>query len=175
MPFYEPNFYTPENIIGYTGVLQKNPTVYFLSKTHYGHITQVHDEWTNVGREVIYPHATYDFGNQQNRLKELDSARPMQHTSRSPMILVRDGTLVPELTHALMVHAERKARHLTSAGVEVNPSQENVAHGLYPGQQPSDEEREAPSGEPILSFWWSRAGANGVPPESRLYKITQGI
>jgi hypothetical protein len=28
---YAPEFYIPENIIGYTGVLNKNPTVYFLS------------------------------------------------------------------------------------------------------------------------------------------------
>ena len=30
---YAADFYIPDNIIGYTGVLSKNPTVYFLSAT----------------------------------------------------------------------------------------------------------------------------------------------
>ena len=81
---YAPEFYIPENIIGYTGVLNKNPTVYFLSATHYGHITQVHDEWRNVGRETIRSNARYTFGNvgDNNCLVESDPGAPMSHHSQ---------------------------------------------------------------------------------------------
>lgn len=176
---YEPNFYVPENIIGYTGVLSKNPTVYFLSGTDYGHITQVHEDWTNVGREVICPHTGYGFGNQNDdglRLLEKDKgARPMEHLSRSPMTLIGKGTPPPELTHAIMVHAERKARHLTAGGVAQNPSNENRAHARYPGQSPSDQERDAANGVPNLIFWWTRTTLSGVPSTCRLYEISQAI
>lgn len=50
---YRADFYTAENIIGYTGVLRSKPTVYFRSDNEYGHITQEHDEIDNVGREVV--------------------------------------------------------------------------------------------------------------------------
>lgn len=138
MPPYEPNFYIPENIIGYTGILQKNPTVYFLSKTQYGHITQVHEEWKNVGREVIYPNATYTFGNRDGvRLFERDAGRPMIHTSRSAMTLVDTGTPPPELTHAIMVHSERKAYHLAPGGQkEYQVGPENLARAAPSGTSP---------------------------------------
>jgi len=52
---YEPTFYVIENIIGYTGELHKNPTVYFrCSEQHlHGHITQAHKYRDNVGRETV--------------------------------------------------------------------------------------------------------------------------
>jgi hypothetical protein len=174
---YEPTFFVPENIIGYTGVLSKNPTVYFLSSTHYGHITQVHEEWTNVGREVIYSHASYGFGNQRGSLVEMDTgARPMDHTSRSPMTLIGKGTPPPELTHAIMVHSERKARHLTAAGLVINKTDETRARRAHPGQAPDDDERAAAAnGTPTLGFWWTRTQLTGVPADSRLYEISRSI
>ena len=50
---YRDDFYKLDNMIGYTGVLHKQPTVYFYdSATHgFGHITQQHSDPTNVGRE----------------------------------------------------------------------------------------------------------------------------
>jgi len=50
---YRPDVYCSTNIIGYTGALHLNPTVYFLSETHYGHITQSHDSSWNIGREIV--------------------------------------------------------------------------------------------------------------------------
>jgi len=174
MPPYEPDFYTPENIIGYTGVLNKNPTVYFLSRTHYGHITQVHEEWTNVGREVIYPNTTYAFGNRDGvRLTEFDSARPMSHTSRSAMTLI-SGSPPPELTHAIMVHSERKAYHLAPGGqAEFNVGPENAARYYHPGQAPTDEERELAQSQPILGFWWTLRKSVNIPPGTRLFSLSQ--
>ncbi|HTZ75283.1 MAG TPA: hypothetical protein VMB47_15275 [Candidatus Aquilonibacter sp.] len=161
MPPYAPDFYVPENIIGYTGVLQKNPTVYFMSQTHYGHITQVHDDWQNVGREAIYPLGRYAFANmvvsmgseKKVCLVEQDAARNMGHTSRSAMILIRSGQAVPpELTHAIMVHEEKKARELTSQGLVILPEAANIAREKYPGQAPTDAERNS-VGDAQLFLW----------------------
>jgi hypothetical protein len=169
---YAPEFYTPDNIIGYTGVLNKNPTVYFLSATHYGHITQVHDVWENVGREEIQANGSYEFGNMKDTssLVERDSAINMRHQSRSPIILVGVGALPPELTHAIMVHSEQKALRL---GEEPEITSENLARGHHPGQQPTDAERSA--GQVAILFHWARKKSVGVPPETRLYAISQRI
>ena len=54
-PFsYKPEFYRPENIIGYSGDLNDSPTVYFKDSDtgEFGHITQRHEDW-NVGREEV--------------------------------------------------------------------------------------------------------------------------
>jgi hypothetical protein len=165
---YAPEFYVPENIIGYTGVLNKNPTVYFLSATHYGHITQVHDTWRNVGRETIRPNARYVFGNvgNNNCLIESDDAAPMGHTSRSAMILVGTGALPPELTHAIMVHPEQKALRLGAKSVVTD---ENRARRDHPGQQPTDEERGAV--QALTIFRWELGRKDGVPPDTRLAAI----
>lgn len=166
---YAADFYTPENIIGYTGVLNKNPTVYFLSKTHYGHITQVHDMWRNVGRETIRANAKYVFGNtgDEGQLIETDPGAPMFHESRSPMILVRSGAIPPELTHAIMVHQEQKALRLGAKSVVTD---ENRARKAHPGQQPSDEERAATSGS--ILFKWEKNKLTGVPEDTRLFVIS---
>lgn len=166
---YAADFYIPENIIGYTGVLSKNPTVYFLSRSHYGHITQVHDNWKNVGREPIRSNEKYWFGNtgDSHCLTEGDTAAGLSHRSRSPIVLVGLGTPPPELTHAIMVHSEQKALHSGRVG-RVTP--ENRARQHHPGQQPTDEERGA---VPVLIlFRWAKGNAVGVPVNTRLYTIS---
>ena len=167
---YAPEFYIPDNIIGYTGVLNKNPTVYFLSTTHYGHITQVHDEWRNVGRETIRPNAKYAFGNvgDNSSLVESDPGAPMSHHSRSPMILVGAGALPPELTHAIMVHSEQKALRL---GAKPVISNENLARKYSPGQQPTRRERGAVP--ELIVFVWERSQARGVPEDTRLFALSK--
>ncbi len=50
---YRCDFYQAENIIGYTGNLGNNPTVYFHKDDEYGHITQAHGDASNVGREEV--------------------------------------------------------------------------------------------------------------------------
>jgi hypothetical protein len=165
---YAPEFYVPENIIGYTGVLDKNPTVYFLSATHYGHITQVHEKWRNVGRETIRPNAKYKFGNtgKRNVLHEHDYLASLRHTSRSPMILVGQ-TIPPELSHAIMVHTEQKALRGADAPVV---GAENLARKHHPGQEPSEAER-ATAGKGVL-FVWEGGRGQGVPAGTRLYALT---
>lgn len=53
---YKSNFYTMSNIVGYTGNLYKNPTVYFHSKYKFGRIVQSHDNPNNVGRGIPQYH-----------------------------------------------------------------------------------------------------------------------
>lgn len=173
MPPYAPDFYVPDNIIGYTGVLQKNPTVYFLSQTHYGHITQVHEDWQNVGREAIFPVSKYGFANmvveQAVRLVEQDTLRNMSHVSRSPMTLVRSGQpLAPELSHAIMVHTEKKARELTSEGLTIKIEDANLARQAHPGQSPSDQERSN-AAEAQLFLWMP--SRKSVPSGYRLSQL----
>ena len=80
---YMDKLYRVENIIGYTGNLQNNPTVYFFSpstdvngqpKTQLvgknnqilflnGHITQAHDIADNVGRELVVESWSYSLMN----------------------------------------------------------------------------------------------------------------
>ena len=55
---YQDDFYIPENIVGYTGDIKKNPTVYFERKEKdgsitFGRITQQHDNKENEGREIV--------------------------------------------------------------------------------------------------------------------------
>ena len=84
---YMDKLYKPENIIGYTGDLQNNPTVYFLTpstnvngqpKTKLvgkvnqilflnGHITQAHGEATNIGREKVIESWSYSIMNAESK------------------------------------------------------------------------------------------------------------
>ena len=80
---YLDKLYRPENIIGYTGDLAANPSVYFCSpstgvdgapKTTQvrgnmqilflnGHMSQAHSDATNVGREKVYESWSYSIMN----------------------------------------------------------------------------------------------------------------
>lgn len=62
---YRDDFYTAANIIGYTGVLNSRPTVYFYAAaaSAYGHITQAHPNRTNIGRETYAQDANYRIEN----------------------------------------------------------------------------------------------------------------
>ena len=75
--------YKKENIIGYTGELDNNPTVYFMSESRdvngnlktqtvrgvaqilflNGHITQAHREQSNIGRERVKESYSYSIMN----------------------------------------------------------------------------------------------------------------
>jgi hypothetical protein len=57
--------YQPQNIIGYTGQLGNNPTVYYRRNSGtFGHITQAHNLPQNVGQEHARKHSSYQAGNQ---------------------------------------------------------------------------------------------------------------
>ena len=81
---YRDDFYKEENILGYTGQLGSNPTVYFADAggvnpklqqvgdkqkvvVQFGHITQAHDDSTNVGRERVREAFSYSICNVVDR------------------------------------------------------------------------------------------------------------
>jgi hypothetical protein len=81
---YRDDFYTAKNIIGYTGNLNDNPTVYFANADaldptldqvdgmdkivwEYGHITQAHPRADNVGRERVFASYSYNIFNVQTQ------------------------------------------------------------------------------------------------------------
>ena len=61
---YRDDFYIVGNIIGYTGTVHLNPTVYFQHNDEYGHITQAHDVKENIGREEVHQHPDYSIRNE---------------------------------------------------------------------------------------------------------------
>lgn len=71
---YRDDFYISDNIIGYTGNVHEDPTVYFAEmhfdgeRVIFGHITQSHPTRSNIGREMLRASKDYeidnmDFGN----------------------------------------------------------------------------------------------------------------
>lgn len=77
---YRDDFYKKENILGYTGDLNKNPTVYFADAggdsprlvniggkdqvlVTFGHITQHHDLADNIGRGIVLESHSYSIYN----------------------------------------------------------------------------------------------------------------
>ena len=62
MGYYD-DFYQPGNILGYTGILTENPSVYFLQDLGhtqvFGRITQAHEDSDNVGRSLVRRAANY--------------------------------------------------------------------------------------------------------------------
>ncbi len=77
---YMDDFYTEANIIGHTGSLADNPTVYFADAgimnpvtrvvngknqvmVKFGHITQHHDLPGNIGRETVHEAYSYSISN----------------------------------------------------------------------------------------------------------------
>ncbi|WP_025741304.1 hypothetical protein [Aquimarina pacifica] len=67
---YGENLYRAENIIGYTGDPQNNPTVYFEIKNRkgvstWGRITQDHTLESNIGRDKVRTSSKYVIGNQK--------------------------------------------------------------------------------------------------------------
>ena len=90
---YRADFYIPENIIGYTGQIDNNPTVYFMTgpahgPNEYGHITQAHQVGPNEGREGVRRSAHYELrAGADGNLEEWDAGRCI-HRSRNPFMPV---------------------------------------------------------------------------------------
>lgn len=92
-PSYESDFYKPENIIGYTGDLNNDPTVYFKEGDRFGHITQNHKYSSNIGRNKVREFTDYTIRNQnvkgEIKAQEFYDGK-VKHTSRKPFTEVTD-------------------------------------------------------------------------------------
>ncbi len=78
--------YQPQNIMGITGTVGHNPTVYYRSGHTFGHITTAHPYSDNVGREVPRTDPTYTATNtgRHGALEERVGGRVF-HTSRNSL------------------------------------------------------------------------------------------
>lgn len=92
---YQDKLYEAGNIIGYTGSLEDNPTVYFQSGNKFGHITQAHNKADNVGREKVRESSTYKIENVvvegkgtrcQEWIVSESGEKQVFHTSRSVFV-----------------------------------------------------------------------------------------
>lgn len=110
---YRDDFYCAANVIGYSGQLQSFPTVYFQTKTGYGHITQEHDLSQNVGRNAVEDGTGYTIGNEMvNGVLKLVEKKNghIFHESRSTLTKVgqNDQNTLAVLTQAIWKCPEEK-------------------------------------------------------------------
>lgn len=84
---YRDDFYKVENLIGYTGNVRKDPTVYFFDGDHFGHITQYHHIPINIGRSRLRRSINYSIRNDgpDRSSVEYNDGKKI-HTSRNPFI-----------------------------------------------------------------------------------------
>lgn len=80
MSGYKDDFYVQENIIGYTGKLGENPTVYFQSRNKngnitFGHITQEHDNKDNIGREIVLERGEKEYKQVNDWMYDMDKEK----------------------------------------------------------------------------------------------------
>jgi hypothetical protein len=89
---YRDDFYIVANIIGFTGTIQSDATVYFRQGPEFGHITQAHRFRPNVGREGVCSHPGYVIGNERydGDLRCVERTGPGEegilHVSRNPFV-----------------------------------------------------------------------------------------
>jgi hypothetical protein len=81
---YEDGFYVKENIIGYTGKLTSNPTVYFQKGSRFGRITQDHPNPSNIGRNKVRSALDYKISNSNGGKAQEYYNGAVQHSSRNP-------------------------------------------------------------------------------------------
>lgn len=115
---YGGDFYNANNIIGFTGNANNNPTVYYQRGNDFGHITTAHDIDTNIGKERIHSNANYNIANNvpithprtnvtTNHMQERIGNRSF-HTSRSPALTPANGGNRQQLHNATLQHRNLK-------------------------------------------------------------------
>jgi hypothetical protein len=129
---YRSDFFIVENIIGYTGNIHDNPTVYFMSSIEFGRITQSHDIAWNIGREPVaerFPDADtyYKISNEVKNGVEVAVEKYMLrstgevllplHTSRNPFIDTRRKGMK---TYALLSQAIWRFKSVKRGDPSVN-------------------------------------------------------
>ncbi len=95
---YRDDFYKVENVIGYTGQVQKKPSVYFFDGKEFGHITQYHYIHPNIGREGVTESKGYAIRNEGGASVEYNNGKKI-HTSRNPFVEKKD---IPETDLAVL-------------------------------------------------------------------------
>lgn len=111
MPNYRDDFYKKENIIGYTGSLTNNPTVYFKDGDEFGRITQNHGNPNNIGRNKVRSYSDYRINNtgKNGAAQEYYNGK-IRHSSRNPFISVSDDSR-DELAQSIARFTEIKPKY----------------------------------------------------------------
>ena len=131
---YRDDFFSTANIVGYTGDLQNNPTVYFETDDEQAHITQAHDNANNVGRGVVYTTEGYSKANvyyeedHAVHLVEMYGGKKI-HKSRNMFIAVPNLDSRPALktilSKAILTHTDIKPKYVkfqSRKNVSVSPA-----------------------------------------------------
>jgi hypothetical protein len=118
---YRDDFYIAPNMYGYTGDLHENPTVYFVTATEHGRITQYHPREANIGRDVVKTTTGYSIGNLPDangvlkcieyEVCEEHAAFDTMHRSRGPLVLIGPTTSDGDralLSQSIWRHTELK-------------------------------------------------------------------
>jgi hypothetical protein len=111
---YRDNFFVVPNMYGYTGNINENPTVYFMSQTEHGRITQYHPREANVGRDVVKTNEGYSIVNQLDddgvmKCMEFEGEY-RAHKSRGRLVLISETTTDDQalLSQSIWRHTELK-------------------------------------------------------------------
>ncbi len=130
MPKYDKNdLYHKDNIIGYTGDLTDNPTIYFkkehtnnkgiVDSVSFGHITQAHKYDFNLGREKVGKAKTYEIKNNGKKNDKGDITAQeyangvMFHPSRNKFNDVsKNKAMKEQLSNVLDNYMEVKKRYI---------------------------------------------------------------
>ncbi len=114
---YRDDFYVAENIIGYTGDVGSNPSVYFRSGSEWGRITQDHDKKTNIGRAFVRDTMPYTIVNETRVIKGEQKEVSVEyvngeehHVSRNKFFPVSDENR-DALAFAIKAFHHVRARH----------------------------------------------------------------
>ncbi len=150
---YRDNLYQKENIIGYTGDPLNNPTVYFkkenknedgsVKSVTYGHITQDHGLYFNIGREEAGVAETYEIKNdgklneQGKKTAQEYADGVMFHPSRNPFTDVSKNKGMKEyLSDSIDRYTEIKQRYISKYArdqvkeIIKNPNKKEQLHQL---------------------------------------------
>lgn len=112
---YEAGFYIAKNIVGYTGDLKNNPTVYFHNRktNQFGRITQDHDHADNIGRARVRIAADYSLRNNRSGTAEEFYNGSVKHTSRNKFhkLGVFSGSTLKKLRLAIDAFPDAKSKY----------------------------------------------------------------
>lgn len=109
---YRDDFYIQANIIGHTGNVNQDPTVYFMTgpahgPNEFGHITQDHNLFANIGRETVLRAAKYEMRQGAGGTLEEWANGVCIHPSRTAFVAVSPATL-PALARAIARLPDKK-------------------------------------------------------------------
>lgn len=113
---YRDDFYTVANIVGYTGELNRSPTVYFRHGNETGRITQYHRDIGNVGRNTVRDDPNYVGRNVRYhdgslRWRELWPAYSnVPHTSRNALQAYNSPEELALLSVAIYLYPQLKTK-----------------------------------------------------------------